>query len=293
MGFALSDYLLAPNLKETLVVELSSFQLETLSQRKLAAAVYLNLTPDHLDRYANLREYAAAKARIQECLAPGAKLFVSRQVLTEYGDLLRADSTQCFEALAPILALEYTQWGKPERQNTEAARAVCSELGVSKAQFEDALATFAKPAHRIELIGTFGGVDYVDDSKGTNIDAVLHAAALFKGPLVLIVGGVDKGSSYQPWIEPLQHKVRKMIAYGQAAPKILLELGAHFVIEHCERFADAVRAAAKSAQAGDTVLLSPGCSSFDQHKNYAHRGDEFKEIIFHESEKHHFTRSSH
>lgn len=293
VGFALSDYLLAPNLKETLVVELSSFQLETLKQTKFAAAVYLNLTPDHLDRYANLRDYAAAKARIQECLVPGGKLFVSRQVLVDYGDLFQADSTRCFEVLAPIHELQYTQWGKPERQNTEAARAICSELGISSARFDEALNSFAKPAHRIERIGTFGGVDYVNDSKGTNIDAVLHAAALFKGPLVLIVGGVDKGSSYQPWIEPMKGKVRKMIAYGEAALKILLELKGHFALEHWDRFGDAVRAAMKVAQRGDTVLLSPGCSSFDQHKNYAHRGDEFKEIIFHESEKHHFTRSSH
>ncbi len=294
VGTALSEYLLAPDPSETLVIELSSFQLETLQQRKLSAAVFLNLTPDHLDRYETLRDYAAAKARIQACLTPGAKLFVSSQVLAEYGDLLEPNTTRVFEtAVAPISHSRYTQWGKPELQNVEAARALCQELGVSTTAFEAALATFCKPAHRIEWIGEKDGVQYVDDSKGTNVDAVLHAMRLFKGPLVLIVGGVDKGSSYRPWIEPFQEKVRKMIAYGQAAEKMEAELKSAFPFERYELFGDAVAAAKRNAERGDTVLLSPGCSSFDQHRNYAHRGDQFKEIIFDESEKHNLTRSPH
>jgi UDP-N-acetylmuramoylalanine--D-glutamate ligase len=276
VGLALSEYLLAPDLSEVLVIELSSFQLETVKTKKLEASVYLNLTPDHLDRYTSMQDYAAAKARIQAC---SNKLFVSRQVAEEYGDLLKAGYLlfeRDEEAALPISWIENIQAGGPERQNVEAAEALCRELGVSSEEFARALRSFRKPDHRIEWVGTCKGVHYVNDSKGTNIDAVLHAIALFQGPVILIAGGVDKGASYKPWIEKFRGIVKKIVAYGEAASKMEGELAAYFPFQRVEKFAEAFDLASGDAASGDSVLLSPGCSSFDQFQNYEHRGDEFK-----------------
>ncbi len=276
VGLALSEYLLAPDKSEVLVIELSSFQLETLETKKLKSSVCLNITPDHLDRYPSMHEYAMAKAKIQDC---SEKLFLSNQVVSEYGDCFKP-SFEIFEHLeetvAPIFSLEYIQLGVPEKQNVQAAEALCREFGVGYEQFLKALTTFRKPHHRIEWVGEKRGVHYINDSKGTNVDAVLHAMELFKGPVILIAGGVDKGASYTPWIEKFQGVVKKIIAYGQAASKMEGELAAFFPFQRVEKFSDAFDAASCNAVSGDSVVLSPGCSSYDQFRDYKHRGDEFR-----------------
>ncbi|HEY4255445.1 MAG TPA: UDP-N-acetylmuramoyl-L-alanine--D-glutamate ligase [Chlamydiales bacterium] len=272
IGLALSDYLLKPNLQEILVVELSSFQLETLAAKKLDAAVYLNLTPDHLDRYATLSDYAKAKARIQDCLKPGGRLFVSEQVARDYGDLFHPEITSVFSP-GPSHA------GALASQNYDAAHEAVSFFGISSSAFVEAFKSFQKPSHRIEWVSEINGVQYYDDSKGTNIDAVIHAMTLFNKPIVLIAGGVDKGASYAPWIESFRSKVRLIVAYGQAASKMERELSSFFPFVKVELFKEAVALAKKEAKRGEVVLLSPGCSSFDQHRNYAHRGDEFKQMV--------------
>ena len=265
VGTALSEYLLNPDVSEILVVELSSYQLETLHEKRLCAGVFLNLTPDHLERHPIAREYAAAKARMQECLIDGGKLFVSRQVVEEFGDL--------FQIPVQIFDL------REGEQNILASRAVCAEFGVSPEEFDAALKTFKRPAHRIEWVAEKGGVRYYDDSKGTNVDAVMHAMKQFTQPVVLILGGVDKGASYKPWIDSFRGKVRKMVAYGEAALKMEAELGSHFPFERFVKMEEAVVAAQRDAKSGDVVLLSPGCSSYDQFRNYAERGDVFKRLV--------------
>jgi UDP-N-acetylmuramoylalanine--D-glutamate ligase len=164
-------------------------------------------------------------------------------------------------------------------QNIEAAYEICALFGVSRDAFEASLQSFRKPAHRIEWIGEINGVHYYDDSKGTNIDAVMQAVASFDRPIVLIAGGVDKGASYAPWIGAFQKKVRKVIAYGQAASKMENELSSFFSFVKVGPFKEAVQLAKLEAKQGEIVLLSPGCSSFDQHKDYAHRGEEFKHMV--------------
>ncbi len=285
VGTALSEYLLNPDEEEILVVELSSFQLDTMQARKLMAGVYLNLTPDHLDRYPTMRDYALSKARMQNCLMDGGKLFVSKSVLDQFPNLFSIP-VQIFDlfgwnqqSVAPISKFEYIKCGVPEEQNVLAAFALCAEFGVSREEFEQALKTFQKPAHRIEWVGDIDGVHYYNDSKGTNIDAVMHAMALFDGPVVLILGGVDKGASYRPWIDPFRGKVKKMIAYGEAAGKMEEELSSSFAFERVKTMDEAVRLAKKEAAAHDVVLLSPGCSSYDQFRNYAERGDTFKRLV--------------
>jgi UDP-N-acetylmuramoylalanine--D-glutamate ligase len=258
VGTALSHYLLNPNAAEVLVIELSSFQLETLETKKLLYSIYLNITPDHLDRYGSMREYAAAKARIQRC---SEQLFVSRQVAAEYGDLFK-----------PGIEI----FGD---HNIEAAEVLCKKLGVGEQLFSEALKSFQKPSHRIELIGEVKGVQYINDSKGTNIDAVMYAVQSIDRPILLIIGGIDKGASYCPWIEKFQGRVKKIIAYGQAAFKMELELASFFPFQGVEKFESAFAVASSEAILGDCVLLSPGCSSYDQFRNAEHRGDEFKNRV--------------
>lgn len=278
-GVALSDYLLIPDPQEILALELSSFQLETAESCKLEGAVLLNVTPDHLDRHSSLRAYAAAKGRIEGCLKPKAPFFVADDVLAQYRDLFHNPCPFETSVKGQISSLEAIQKGIPERQNVEAAVALCKTLGLSDRECEAGLATFRKPPHRIEWVAEKKGVHYYNDSKGTNIDAVMHAVSLFPGSIVLLLGGVDKGASYAPWIEAFKGKVKQMIAYGQAAPKMEQELSPFFPFGRVETMGEAVRFAQAAAGSGDHVLLSPGCSSFDQFLNYAHRGDEFKRMV--------------
>jgi UDP-N-acetylmuramoylalanine--D-glutamate ligase len=147
------------------------------------------------------------------------------------------------------------------------------------------LKTFQRPKHRMEWVVERDGVSFYNDSKSSNVHSVIHAVERMDGPIVLIVGGVHKGSSYAPWIEICRGKVRKIVAYGQAAPMMEKELAPHFEFQRMELFADAVECASKAAVRGDTVLLSPGCSSFDQFRNYEERGEVFKRQIWTEKKQ--------
>ncbi len=268
IGSALTEYVLLGDLNEIAVVELSSYQLETLSCAPFQAAVILNITPDHLDRYGTMQEYALAKIKIEKCVKPGGALYVYKQVAKEYGQLF---------------TLPYVSFGAEltghDLINERAAWLLCKHLGVSEEAFQEALKSFKKPSHRIEFVKVVGGVHYYDDSKGTNIDAVIKAVESLQGNVVLIAGGVDKGSSYMPWKEAFQDKVRDMVLIGQAAPKIKEELALFFNVKIVDSLESAVDAASKIARPGDAVLLSPGCSSFDMFRDYVHRGKEFQRFV--------------
>lgn len=253
---------------EVLVMELSSYQLERLREPVIDAAVLLNITPDHLDRHGTMEAYARAKIGIAGCLKPQGILFVHADTATEFGYLLQ-----------DVPARVYGGVGTHDEENREAARCLCASMGVTPALFDVAVATFRKPPHRIEFVCRYSGVDYYNDSKGTNLDAVEKAVAVVPGPILLIAGGVDKGASYVPWIKTFADKVRAIYAIGQAAPKIQRELSHALTVEIAPSLEVAVWRAAAAARSGESVLLSPGCSSFDMFRDYAHRGDEFKRIV--------------
>ncbi len=278
VGESVCSYLLAPDPEEILILELSSFQLETLREKVLDAAIVLNLTPNHLDRHRDMREYAEAKAQIQSCLIPRGEIFVSRDILKEFSPLF--PKAQDFEKeLAWIEKLSYTQLEMPSKQSVQAAYLLCKRCGVTDAEFLHALSTYKKPPHRIEWVAEIDGVSYYNDSKSSNIHSVMHAVGRMKGEIVLIIGGMHKGSSYKPWIIPFQGKVRQIIAYGKAAPIMEVELAPHFPFMGVDRFADAVKLAKQMAKQNEAVLLSPGCSSYDQFENYEQRGDAFKRLV--------------
>ncbi len=260
IGIPLTSYV--PHPEEILVVELSSYQLETMTTKVFDAGVILNITPDHLDRYQSMEEYAAAKCRLENCIKPGGTLYIYEEVEKEYKHLLK----------------NYKTYGGHnfEEENIMAARLLCN---VKEEDFLKALATFKKPSHRVEFVKEIQGIRFYDDSKGTNIDAVIKAVNMMKGEVVLIAGGVDKGSSYVPWKKHFFGKVKKIIVIGQAADKIYQELIDDFDVERESSLQNAVERAKAVAARGDSVLLSPGCASFDMFKDYAHRGDQFKKYV--------------
>jgi UDP-N-acetylmuramoylalanine--D-glutamate ligase len=267
IGTPLSAYALQPIPSEILVVELSSYQLETMRGEFFYAGAILNITPDHLDRYPSLHSYAAAKWRLQYCLQKPERLFIYRPILDNFSDLCTVDITP------------YEKGANHDAENCRAAWLISQELGVTQEQFENALPTFKKPAHRIEYLGTICGVRYYDDSKGTNTHAVISAVNMMEGAVWLIAGGVDKGDSYTVWEKSFTGKVRKIFALGQARKKLVAEASPFCIVEEVSSLEEAVNRAACDANWGDNVLLSPGCSSFDMFEDYAHRGREFQRCV--------------
>ncbi len=265
VGIGLSSYLLDPHPEEILVIEFSSFQLEALKTRCLDLAVILNITENHLDRYDSMQEYASAKIGIQYCLKEKGFLFVSQEVFKQYGRLC---------PLAKTFASE-----RDLEPNFCAALSVLKEFGVTKSAFLDALTSFERPLHRIEFVVESNGVVYYNDSKASTVVSVMYAMEKMTKDVILIVGGTDKGLCYTPWIESFKGKVKHIFAYGLAADKIEKELQRAFPLTKVSPFEEAVTGALQMARCGDVVLLSPGCSSYDQFRNFEHRGCVFKQMV--------------
>jgi UDP-N-acetylmuramoylalanine--D-glutamate ligase len=296
VGVPFTKELLFVHPNDILVLELSSYQLETLYQRVLDIGVILNITPDHLDRYATMQNYAQVKLQMERCLKKNASLYIEEQTYKKYGYLLKEHvktygySSDCFISMQGSdfyvqgikdLALPDPYRGKMNHntENLMAAYALCREMGVSPTDFKEALGTFKKPAHRVEFILEHQGISYYNDSKGTNVDAVIRAVQSLTGSIILIAGGIDKGGMYTPWLEAFANKVKYICVIGQAAAKIEMQLSHQIPVKIFQNLDQAVKHATELAQSGDNVLLSPGCSSLDMFRDYAHRGEEFKRIV--------------
>lgn len=302
IGIPLISYVKKVQKNEILVIELSSYQLESLSIPVFDIGLILNITPDHLDRYGTMKEYAQAKCCLQQCLKQEGQLWLHESVAAEFKALLQSsydtygrnrDCTLWTDQVAllghsgieTILPTRYRNLGLHESENVLAAWIACKRFGISSDIFLQAVKSFQKPAHRIEWVTSLQGVDYVNDSKGTNIDATVKAVESMQKPVVLIVGGVDKGAPYTSWKTVFDTKVRHIIAIGMAAQKIAVDLKPEFQVDVAASLSQAIERAQMLAQKGDVVLLSPGCSSFDMFRDYAHRGNEFKRIVFELKEK--------
>lgn len=260
---------------EIVVCELSSYQLETLQCKVVDIGAILNITPDHLDRYPDMEEYAKAKFRLSDCLKPGKKLYVSKQVMQAFGHLI-ANSKEIIEE---INLDNYNSCLNHDEENLLAARIMCREFGVTDEDFDHAAKSFAKPPHRIEFVRKRQGVAYYNDSKGTNLDSVKRAVEMMDGPVVLIAGGKEKGTSFTPWIESFKGKVKVVLAIGEARNRLISELGDSFTVIDQDGLKRAVETASKIADEGDNVLLSPGCASFDMFENFEERGNFFKKYV--------------
>ncbi len=284
------------------VAEISSFQLETIAEFRPEIGVLLNLTPDHLDRHASFDEYARAKMRMFEnqldrdaavlnaddpevtrrMPAKPHIFWFSRQKRVASGTFLR-DGQIFFRTEGAEIPLarrdEIPLRGEHNVENVLAACAAAYLGGAEPAGIASGVKTFRGVEHRLEFVAEIGGVAYYNDSKATNVDASLKAIEAFPGALIVILGGKDKGAPYAPLREPLQKRARLAIVIGAAAEKIAEELGDMVPLEHAGTLDRAVQIAADSARTGDTVLLAPACSSFDQFENYEHRGRAFKELV--------------
>jgi UDP-N-acetylmuramoylalanine--D-glutamate ligase len=262
---------------EVFVVELSSFQLEQIvANPVLDKAVILNITANHLDRHPSFEDYCQAKLRIATCLKENAPLFVSKQAAQLCGSKYAIfDSMQ--EKVETICSLGYRDSVYPhDLENISAAYALAS---VPVDALKRGVATFIRPPHRLEFVRKVAGVAYINDSKATSVDAVIKAVQAIPGPIILIAGGVDKGGAFCDWLPHFKGKVVRVVALGEASKRIERELSPLIVVHQVSSLAEGVHMASKIAEAGDTVLLSPGCSSYDQWIDYEHRGEAFRQIV--------------
>jgi UDP-N-acetylmuramoylalanine--D-glutamate ligase len=282
---------------ELYVLELSSFQLETTYTLRTAVATVLNVTPDHLDRYGSLEDYAAAKARIfdrcdvavvnaddarvRAMPRPGQRV-ITFSLLDPTADYFLARDPEPVltcrgEALLPMPAIKLQ--GEHNAANALAALAMCEALELPRAPVLAALATFGGLAHRAQWVADVAGVRYVNDSKGTNVGATIAAISGMAGPLVLIAGGDGKNQDFDELRPVCRGKVRHAVLIGRDAPRLEPAFEGVCPTERAADMPSAVNAARAAARPGDTVLLSPACASLDMFRDYAHRGDEFAAAV--------------
>jgi UDP-N-acetylmuramoylalanine--D-glutamate ligase len=305
--------LIAESTPETTnVLEVSSFQLETVDQFHPRIAVILNITPDHLDRHHSFEAYVAAKERIfarqtsadalvlnaddrttQMCAAhakanspeggPNIYWFSATRVVRQ-GAFVR-DNVVCWiekegAPAEPILPLaEIPLKGTHNVENVLAAVAAARLAAIPAEKIRQSVASFHAVEHRLEFVRCHQGVEFYNDSKATNVDAALKAVASFPGNIHLILGGKDKDADYTLMAEALKERVKTVYTIGSAAEKIERELRGVVKIVPTGTLEVAVAEAVKSAAAGDVVLLAPACSSFDQFDNYEHRGRTFRQLV--------------
>ncbi len=288
------------------VLELSSFQLETIVEFHADVAVALNVTQNHLDRHHTFASYVAAKARLFQTQRAGSFAILNADDATcvAYASLTAASPLwfSSTRAVTPGVFLTDGQiWfdedllmdardvpipGRHNIEDTMAAAAAARLAGASLKSIAAAVRTFQAVEHRLEFVRSLDGVDFYNDSKATSVDAALKALEAFSGGLWVILGGKDKGLDYTGLRAPLAAKARAALLIGAAAAKIAEQLDGAVPLEHSETLDNAVRFAHRNAQPGDTVLLAPACASFDQFKSYEHRGQVFKDLVHRLEGKH-------
>jgi UDP-N-acetylmuramoylalanine--D-glutamate ligase len=281
------------------VLELSSFQIETISEFRAHIALALNVTANHLDRHHTFENYAAAKGRLFETQLGGdfAVLNAEDPVCVGYaeGSLATAQWFSSRREVRPGASLrgeelvldgrvlmgagEIPIRGRHNVENVLAAAIAAARAGVKPEAIAAAVRTFQAVEHRLEFVRTVSGIDFYNDSKATSVDATLKALDAFPGGLWVILGGKDKGLDYSPLREPLQAKARAVLLIGAAAAKIGDQLRGAARLVDSRTLDAAIAHAYGKGQPGDTILLAPACASFDQFKSFEHRGEVFKQIV--------------
>jgi UDP-N-acetylmuramoylalanine--D-glutamate ligase len=289
------------------VLEVSSFQLETIQTFRPQVAVVLNVTPDHLDRHRTFAAYADAKARIfenqragdftvlnaddQTCVELAARtraqvFWFSRTAEVKQGAFVREGRILFRDASGQkeiMLVSEIPLKGAHNVENVLAAVCVGALLGCEPDRIRTAVRNFKAVEHRLEHVATIDGVDYYNDSKATNVDATIKAIESFPANIHLILGGKDKDSDYAVLNDLLRKRVKHVYTIGAAAAKIESQIVSSKnggpEIDHAETLETAIRHAAEVAKPGDVILLAPACASFDQFRNYEHRGKVFKQVV--------------
>lgn len=290
---------------EWYVIEMSSFQLEGIDTFKPEIAILLNITPDHMDRYDhNMQNYINAKFRLVANMTRQENFVyyydddvIAREIGTRSlvphavpVSLKRAgetpvyfDGTQMIFNLTASFSIsqsETTLRGPHNLINTMAAVSAVYLAGVSVDAIRRALKTFVNAPHRLESVGVIGGVEFINDSKATNVDSVVYALGSFDRPLIWVAGGIDKGNDYNLIKSEVQQKVRALVCLGKDNEKLKKAFsGVVPVIRETQDVKELVQIALQLAKEGDVVLLSPACASFDLFKNYEDRGNQFRDAV--------------
>ncbi|MFH1353006.1 MAG: UDP-N-acetylmuramoyl-L-alanine--D-glutamate ligase [bacterium] len=282
---------------EILVIEVSSFQLERHRRKRGFPAevrILLNAEPDHLSRYRSFAEYIKTKEEIFADMRkndfgisgiPGLRkknIFTLNNDIFFEGNRIKFSERlkKRFPDAEDILIQEskMTLFFQANRENIAAARGAVLPFKISAGDIRKTVYEFSPLAHRLELAGTFKERKFINDSKATNVSSVLFAVKAVTGPAVLIMGGRDKGSSYEPLI-PCLKNTKKIIAYGESSGRIRRAIGGKIPVRTVTKFESALELAFGESRAGDTILLSPGCSSYDQFRNFEERGKTFKNWV--------------
>lgn len=290
---------------ELLIAEVSSFQLETISEFKPKGAAILNLTPDHLDRHGNMKNYLAAKSGIYQNQSGSdflvlnyddeklrqldidrpQKIYFSRQQEVQgvfvKDDVMYANFRGQEERIISVKDIKIP--GGHNLENALAATALALAMNVPSYSIAHTLRTFSGVPHRLEYVAEINGIQYINDSKGTNPDSTIKALEAYPEPIVLIAGGKNKGSNFRELALKIKEKVKYLVLVGKASSEIasaVEEVGYKKYIL-VDSFSDTVQVATSHAQTGDIVLLSPACASWDMFVNYEQRGNLFKELVLH------------
>ncbi len=292
-GISLSEVVASGERYDALALEVSSFQLETIQKFRAKATLWLNFAPDHLDRYPGMKEYFAAKARIFENMTaedtaivragePVSSGLAQRLTFSAYGAEANGaysngnffiDGKQIGDASAIRLR------GRHNMENILAAMMACCVFGLAYPDMLKAASSYVPPAHRCELVRELNGREYINDSKATNLHALEACIGSMDRPIILIAGGKDKQLDYSPLRAELKGQVRAMVLIGEIRQQ-LHDLFTDLLPCHIATdMADAVRIAAEISQAGDSVILSPGTSSFDMYTGYGQRGEAFRTAV--------------
>jgi UDP-N-acetylmuramoylalanine--D-glutamate ligase len=279
---------------EWFIVELSSFQLETTFQPIFTMGCWLNLSPNHLDRHKTMDEYRQAKQRLSQLVVPGGLFLMHENIppidVTSESRVLKygrkegdftVDGTHIMfhDQVIGAVPDRLLSGSTHDLENYLAAACLAMTAGIPSQIIAESYQAFSKPHHRIEFVGEYSRVKYFDDSKGTNIAATAAAVASVPGPVVLIAGGVHKGASYAYWKQAFQGKVRAIIAMGQSRDLIASDVGDEIPVQLADTLQEAVVKASKAASPESSVVLSPGCSSYDMFQNYKDRGEQFQTAV--------------
>ncbi len=293
IGKPLSEVVRRQKEFDVLTIEVSSFQLETIQTFRPAVALWLNFAPDHLDRYRSVWEYREAKLRIFENQTAGDVAIINavetlrsvraRKVTfsayTDAADFRLVEGAVVFENQVVLRLADTKLRGSHNIENLMATLAAGRARGLSFEQMVPPLLSYEPRPHRCEFVRTVSGVDYINDSKATNLDAVEKALAAQSKSVVLIAGGKDKGFNFEPLRALVGEKVKSAILMGEMAARIARDWDGAVPCQMASSLADALARAHAAARPGDVVLFSPGTSSFDMFTSYADRGDQFRKLV--------------
>ena len=293
IGYAFSRLLLEDSDYEWLVLEISSFQLDDIQDLKIDIGIILNITADHLDRYQyDIEKYADAKWHLAEAVIPGGHLIlekenelINRRLLAFREDVQihRLSAINPMNTLASKegnVSFEIQLKGKHNLFNAGVAATVAQIFGCSVSHTVDRLSSFKAIAHRMELVLNLQGIDYINDSKATNVESALKALEGLDQAIIWIAGGTDKGNDYTVLLNEVRSKVKMLICLCVDDSKLRSAFSEVVdTITTVRSMQDAVSLAVENAKTGDAVLLSPACASFDLFNNYEHRGDSFREEV--------------